>query len=67
MGVKPLTEHHLEFLSLKGGCTGFSESTLAKLQHCLKSGVAAQKCHNSDGFKMKQKGPYMYTVFIFCH
>ena len=24
----PLTEHHLEFLSLKGGCTGSSESTL---------------------------------------
>ena len=22
MIVKPLTEHHLKFLSLKGGCTG---------------------------------------------
>ena len=30
MSVKLLTEHHLEFLSLKGGCTGSSESTLAK-------------------------------------
>ena len=28
MIVKLLTEHHLEFLSLKGGCTGSSESTL---------------------------------------
>ena len=28
MIVKLLTEHHLEFLRLKGGCTGSSESTL---------------------------------------
>ena len=28
MIVKLLTEHHLEFLSLKGGYTGLSESTL---------------------------------------
>ena len=28
MTVKPLTGHHLEFLSLKGGCTGSYESTL---------------------------------------
>ena len=30
MSAKLLTEHHLEFLSLKGGCTGKSESTLVK-------------------------------------
>ena len=30
MTVKLLTEYHLEFLSLKGGCTGSSESTLVK-------------------------------------
>ena len=30
MGVKLLTEHHLEFLSFKGGCTGSSESILVK-------------------------------------
>ena len=30
MSVKLLTEHHLEFLSLKGVCTGSSESTLVK-------------------------------------
>ena len=28
MIVKLLTEHHLKFLSLKGGCRGSSESTL---------------------------------------
>ena len=42
MTVKLLTEHHLEFLSLKGGCTGSSESTLVNMRHCWKSHVAAQ-------------------------
>ena len=37
-----LIEHHLEFLSLKGGCTGSSESKLFKMTHCWKSHVAAQ-------------------------
>ena len=32
MIVKLLTEHHLEFLSLKGGCRGSSQSTLSKCQ-----------------------------------
>ena len=41
MTVKLLTEHHLEFLSLTGGCTGSFESTLAKMPHCWKSYVAA--------------------------
>ena len=39
MIVKLLTEHHLEFLSLKGGCRDSSESTLVKLPHCWKSHV----------------------------
>ena len=33
MNVQLLTEHYLEFLSLKGGCTGSSESTLVKITH----------------------------------
>ena len=41
MTVRLLTEHHLEFLSLKGGCTGSPESTLLKTLHCWKSHVAA--------------------------
>ena len=41
MNVKLLTEHHLEFLSLKGGCTGLYESTLIKMPHCWKSHLAA--------------------------
>ena len=32
MIVKLLTDYHLEFLSLKGGCRGLSESTLVKCQ-----------------------------------
>ena len=42
MSVKLLPEHHLEFLSLKGGCTGSSESTFVKMPHCWKSHVMAQ-------------------------
>ena len=42
MAVKLPTEHHLEFLSLKEGCTGSSESTLVIIPHCWKSHVTAQ-------------------------
>ena len=41
MTVKLLTEQHLEFLSLKGGCTGSSYYTLVKMPHCCKSHVTA--------------------------
>ena len=41
MIVKLLTEHLLEFLSLKGGCTGSSESALVKMPHCWKSHITA--------------------------
>ena len=37
MSVKLLTEHHLEFLSLTGGCIASSESTLVEMPHCWKS------------------------------
>ena len=40
MIVKLLTEHNLEFLSLKGVCTGSSESTLVKMPHCWNTHVA---------------------------
>ena len=42
MIVKLLTEHHLEFLSLTGGCRGSSESTHVKMPHCWKSHATAQ-------------------------
>ena len=42
MTLRLLTEKHIELLSLKGGFTGSSESTLAKMPHCWKSHVAAR-------------------------
>ena len=51
MIVKLLTEHHLEFLSLKGGCRGSSESTLVKMSNCWKSHAAAQIKNNREGGK----------------
>ena len=42
MTNKLLTEQHLEFLSLKGGWTGLSESIHVKMPHCWKSHVTAQ-------------------------
>ena len=41
MTVKLLTEQNLEFLSLTGGCTGSSETTLVKMPHCWKSRAKA--------------------------
>ena len=41
MIVKVLTELNSEFLSLKEGCTGASESTLVKMPNCWKSHVTA--------------------------
>ena len=43
MIVKLLTEHHMAFLSLKGGCTGSSESTLVKMSNCWKSHATAHQ------------------------
>ena len=48
MSVKLLTEHHLEFLCLKGGCTGSSKSTHVKMPHCWKSRVTAHICFYSS-------------------
>ena len=44
MIVKLLNEHRLEFLSLKGGYAGSSESTLVKIPHCWKSHDTAHVC-----------------------
>ena len=54
MIVKLLTERHLEFLSLKGGCRGSSESTHVKMPHCWNhmsrlicfSGFVIRSCSN---------------------
>ena len=41
MTVMLLNDYDLQFLSLKGGCTGLSESIHIKMPHCWKSHVAA--------------------------
>ena len=41
MTVMLLTEHNLEFVSLKGDCTGSRESTHVNIAHCWKSHVVA--------------------------
>ena len=46
LNVKPTDEHNLEFLSLKGSCTGSSKSTLVKMSYCWKI-----TCHGSNMFK----------------
>ena len=56
MSVELLTERHLEFPSLKGGCTGSSESTLVKIPHCWKSHVTAH-------FIIIMISVYIYTHF----
>ena len=41
MILKLLVTHHLEFLCLKGGCTGSSESPLGKMPHSWESHIVA--------------------------
>ena len=51
MIVKLLTEQCLEFLSLKIGCRGSSESTHVKMPHCWKShALACLSIHSSHRF-----------------
>ena len=50
MTVKLLAEHNLESLSLKGGCTCSSESTLVEMPHCWKSNVAAHYVLITDSY-----------------
>ena len=51
MSVKLLIVQYLEFLSLKGGYTGLSESTLVKMLHSWKSHVTAQSVSDDLFFK----------------
>ena len=48
MVVKLLTEHHLEFQSLIGGCRGLSESKLVKMSNCWKSHAAAHPRYHEE-------------------
>ena len=52
MTVRLLAKHHLEFLSLAGGCRGSSESTHVKMPHCWKSHVLAHLIFISSDVKL---------------
>ena len=56
---KLLTEHHLEFLSLRGGCRGSSESAHAKMPHCWKSHALA---HTSLGSNLPSRRSILYSA-----
>ena len=65
MIVKLQTQHHLEFLSLEGGCRGLSESTLVKMSNCWKSHAAAHlvPCVCNVAFHcVKKTGSQIYTA-----
>ena len=54
MIVKLPTEYHLEFLSLKEGCTGSSESTHVEMPHCWKCPALAQ-FYQSVRYRFKEE------------
>ena len=69
MIVKLLTEHHYEFLSLKGGCRGSSESTHVKMPHCWKSHALAhirfaRKVQTYGDAFSKSSSIYIYTAYF---
>ena len=64
MSVKLLTEHHLEFLSLKGGSTGSSEYTHGKMSHCWKSNDIDRKCFEDWSQSNSDPVGMMFCVFI---
>ena len=66
MIVKLLPEHHLEFLSLKGGCIGSPESTHVKMPHCWKSHALAQIIVLWDGI-YKYPLRKSRTMFFYRH
>ena len=66
MIVKLLTEHHLEFLSLKESCRGSSESTLVKMSNCWKSHAAAQFYDFKNNFFLAHLNKQTFCI-IFCH
>ena len=65
MTVKLLTEHHLEFLNLKGGCTGLSESTHVKMPHCWKSHVVAHISYEIRYKTATYKSTVTYVMEIY--
>ena len=63
MTAKLLTEQHFEFLSLRGGCTDSSESTLVKMHATL----LEITCHGSNLLKfMKMVKCLIEFEYFYC-
>ena len=68
MSVKQLAEHHLTFLSLKGGSKGSSESTLEKY-HIVGSHMSQLIMEfrpqemSTPGFTIMKEGSDLFTIF----
>ena len=74
MIVKLLTEHHLELLSLLGGCRCPPESTLVEMSNCWKSHAAAHMLNIESNIhahillnllKSLRKSDKMLTAILF--
>ena len=63
MNVQLLAEQHFEFLSLKEGCTEWSESTLVKLPYCWKSHVTAHFTFQNDTIEDATSYRYLGLYF----
>ena len=75
MTMKLLSEQHFVFLSLIGGCTSSSESTVVKMSHCWKFHVVAQliycNCLHTSDTKLKlgvasgrKNGPAKVSMYL---
>ena len=66
-----MTEHHLEFLSLKGGCTGSSEFTLVKIPHVVahngprREKTCLREFANNTGAEQPAHSRSLISVFVF--
>ena len=67
MTVRLLIEQYFEFVSLKGGCRGSSESTYVKMPHCWKSHALAHfldsNCLNLHE-RLSQCSDFMFQVIL---
>ena len=66
MIVKLLSEHHLKFLSLTGGCRGSSESTLVKMPNCWKSHVTAESAGATITYRVNHKIAILLSILRKC-
>ena len=67
MIVKLLSEHHLEFLSLKVCCRGSFKSTLVKMSNCWKSHAAAHITYNKTDLCLSIQSHLLDIVVVTHH